>query len=81
MNQEEEKDKYAALWVSHSSMTDFLNCPRSYFLRNIYRDKTTGKKISLISPALALVQVVHEVLESLSVLPERPLAGGCPEAY
>jgi len=63
------QDKYAAVWVSHSSISDFLKCPRAYFLRNVYKDPITGRKISLINPALALGQVVHRVLEALSVLP------------
>jgi len=63
------QDKYTAVWVSHSSITDFLQCPRAYFLKNVYKDPVTGRKISLTSPALALGQAVHEVLESLSVLP------------
>ena len=64
-----EPDKYSAVWVSHSSITDFLNCPRAYFLRNVYKDPKSGRKMSLTGPALSLGQVVHEVLESLSVLP------------
>lgn len=62
-------DKYAAVWVSHSSIADFLKCPRAYYLKNIYRDKATGNKIKLMSPPLALGQAVHEVIESLSCLP------------
>ncbi|MBL7159594.1 PD-(D/E)XK nuclease family protein [Candidatus Microgenomates bacterium] len=62
------KDKYTAVWVSHSSIYDFLKCPRAYFLRNIYKDPTTGRKISLINPALALGQTIHKTLEALSVL-------------
>jgi len=34
---EKEKDKFAAIWISHSSISDFLKCPRSYFLKNIYK--------------------------------------------
>jgi len=63
------KDKYSAVWVSHSSMSDYLKCPRAYFLRNVYRDPKTHHKISLMAPALALGQAVHEVIESLSTLP------------
>src|SRR3989338_4517432 len=33
------KDKYTAVWVSHSSITDFLKCPRAYFLHNIYKKR------------------------------------------
>jgi ATP-dependent helicase/DNAse subunit B len=63
------KDKYSAVWVSHSSINDYLNCPRSYFLKNVYKDPKTGHKIKITSPALSLGQTVHEVVESLSVLP------------
>lgn len=62
------KDKYTAVWVSHSTISDFLNCPRAYFLKNVYRSLKTGHKINIISPPLALGQAVHEVIESLSVL-------------
>ena len=63
-------DKYTATWVSHTSISDFLRCPRAYFLKNVYKDPKTRHKIKLMSPALALGQAVHEVLESLSVLPK-----------
>lgn len=62
-------DPYSAVWVSHSSINDFLNCPRAYHLRNIYRDPKTGHKIKLVSPPLTLGQAIHEIIDSLSVLP------------
>lgn len=62
-------DKYSAVWVSHTSINDFLCCPRAYYLKNMYRDPKTGHKIKLMSPPLALGQAVHEVIEALSVLP------------
>lgn len=62
-------DKYKAVWVSHSSISDFLVCPRAYYLRNVYKDPSTGRKITVTSEALTLGQCVHEVLESLSTLP------------
>jgi ATP-dependent helicase/DNAse subunit B len=62
-------DKFSAVWVSHSSMSDFLKCPRAYYLKNVYKSPETGHKISIMSPPLALGQMVHEVVESLSVLP------------
>jgi ATP-dependent helicase/DNAse subunit B len=62
-------DKYTAVWVSHTSISDWLKCPRAYFLKNVYRDPKTKHKIKLMTPSLALGQSVHEVLESLSVLP------------
>jgi len=63
------QDKFSAVWVSHTSISDFLKCPRAYYLNNIYKDPGTGHKAKLMSPALALGQAVHEVVESLSVLP------------
>jgi CRISPR/Cas system-associated exonuclease Cas4 (RecB family) len=62
-------DKFLAVWVSHSSIGDYLKCPRAYFLNNVYKDPATGHKVKIMSPALALGQIVHEVVESLSVLP------------
>jgi len=62
-------DKFTATWVSHTSIADFLKCPRAYYLKNVYKDPKTNHKIQLMSPALALGQAVHEVVESLSVLP------------
>lgn len=62
-------DPYQATWVSHTSINDFLQCPRAYYLNNVYKDPKTGHKIQLMSPALALGQIVHGVLENLSNLP------------
>ncbi|OGH67853.1 MAG: hypothetical protein A3J66_02750 [Candidatus Magasanikbacteria bacterium RIFCSPHIGHO2_02_FULL_47_14] len=61
-------DKFAATWVSHSSISDYLTCPRSYFLKNIYKDPVTNRKMKIMNPALALGQAVHETLEALSSL-------------
>jgi len=63
------KDKYSAVWVSHTSLNDYLKCPRSYYLKNVYKDPKTGHKIQLTGPSLALGASVHEVVESLSVIP------------
>ncbi len=65
------KDKYTATWVSHSSISDFLTCPRAYFLKNVYRDPKNNHKVQLVSPPLSLGSVVHEVIESLSFLPTK----------
>src|SRR3989339_343114 len=62
------KDKFTALWVSHSSISDYLKCPRAYYYKNVYKDPGSGRKITLMSPNLALGQSVHEVLEVLSHL-------------
>ncbi len=68
-------DKYTAVWVSHSSISDFLRCPRAYFLKNVYRQPGTNRKVKLVSPAMALGAAVHETLESLSVLPRQTRFG------
>jgi ATP-dependent helicase/DNAse subunit B len=58
-------DKYKAVWVSHSSMGDFIKCPRLYFLHNVYKDPKSGNKIAIISPHMSLGVAVHNVLENL----------------
>ncbi len=57
-------DKYSAVWVSHSSMGDFLKCPRAYFLHNVYKNEN-GRKINIVNPHLSLGIAVHETLEGL----------------
>src|SRR3989339_2289985 len=62
------KDKNSAIWVWHWWIRNFLECPRGYYLRNIYKDPNTGHKIKVVSPPLSLGAAVHEVVESLSEL-------------
>lgn len=62
-------DKYGAVWVSHSSMGDFLKCPRAYYLHNVYKDPKTGRKINIVGPAMSLGLAVHTVLEGLNQYP------------
>lgn len=61
-----EKNKFKAIWVSHSSMGDFVKCPRAYFLHNVYKDPKTGRKINITSPAMSLGIAVHAVIEPLA---------------
>ncbi len=63
--------KYKAVWVSHSSMGDFLKCPRLYYLSNIYRDPKTKNKISIVNSHMVLGLTVHNVLESLLNFPSK----------
>jgi len=63
------KDKYNAVWVSHSSMGDFLKCKRAYYLHNVYKDPKTGRKINIVNPSLSLGQAVHATLERLKNIP------------
>lgn len=62
-------DKYKAVWLSHSSIADFLKCPRLYFLRNVYKDPRNNHKITIMTPPLALGQAIHDVFENISILP------------
>ncbi|MBI5077809.1 MAG: PD-(D/E)XK nuclease family protein [Candidatus Yonathbacteria bacterium] len=62
-------DKYTAVWVSHSSIGDFIKCPRSYYLHNMYKDPKTGHKVSIVTPHMSLGIAVHEVLEGLADFP------------
>lgn len=62
-------DKFSALWLSHSRISVFQKCPRAYYLSYLYRDPRDSRKVSLITPNLALGSAVHAVLESLSTIP------------
>ena len=63
------QDKYNAVWISHSSMGDFIRCPRAYYLHNIYKDPKTGRKINIVNGALSLGIAVHNTLEALKEIP------------
>lgn len=67
--EENKKRKRDAVWLSHSSISLYLKCPKAYYLGNVYRNPKTGNRIGIISPPLALGQAVHEVLEQLSEIP------------
>ncbi|MEI6352622.1 MAG: PD-(D/E)XK nuclease family protein [Candidatus Nomurabacteria bacterium] len=58
-------DKYKSVWISHSSINDFLSCDRLYFLKNVYKDPSTRRKINIASPYLTLGIAVHKVIEDL----------------
>ncbi len=63
------QDKYSAIWVSHSSMQDFLKCPRLYYLHNVFKSPDTGRKMSIVTPHMSLGIAVHQVLEDLADYP------------
>lgn len=63
------KYPFGSVWVSHSSMGDFLKCPRLYYLNNVYKSPETGRKIGVVSPALSLGTAVHETIEPLAFIP------------
>lgn len=63
----QENTKYNAVWLSHSSISDYKKCPRLYYLRNIWKNKL-GQKINIVSPALSLGSAVHQTIEPLALL-------------
>lgn len=63
------KYPFGAVWLSHSSLSDFAKCPRLYFLRNVYKKQPENKKVQLVNPFLTLGMAVHDTLESIRYLP------------
>ncbi len=62
----QKNSKYNSVWISHSSIGDFLKCHKAYYLKNIYKNPKTGRKIGIVNPALSLGSSVHEVVEGLA---------------
>jgi hypothetical protein len=52
-----------AIFMSHTSLNDYLTCPRSYYLKNIYRDPKTGNRIQIANPYLSLGSTVHDSIK------------------
>lgn len=60
------KQKYKfvkdALWVSYTGLKDFWKCPRSYYLKNRYRDPKTQNRLLIASPPMTLGSLVHDAI-------------------
>ncbi len=48
------------IFISFTSLSDFLKCPNSFYLKNIYRDPKSGNRIQIASPYLSLGSTVHD---------------------
>lgn len=48
------------IFISYTSLNDFLKCKRSYYLKNIYRDPKSGLRVQIASPYLSLGSTVHD---------------------
>lgn len=57
------------IYISYTSLRDFLKCPNSYFLKNIYKQSLPSKpgeeahepfRVQIASPYLSLGSVVHD---------------------
>lgn len=51
------------IFISYTSLSDFLKCPRTYYLKNIYRDPKTNFRLQIASPHLSLGSTVHDTIK------------------
>jgi len=49
-----------AIYLSHTSLRDFAKCPRAYYLKNLYKDPVSGRKLHIASPYLTLGVTIHD---------------------
>lgn len=61
------KNKFFATWISHSSISSFLNCERCYYLQNVYKTPDR-RKIAIASPYMTMGSVLHGTIEPYSLL-------------
>ncbi|QQG43736.1 MAG: PD-(D/E)XK nuclease family protein [Candidatus Daviesbacteria bacterium] len=52
-----------ALFLSYTSLSDFLKCPHSFYLKNLYRDPKSGHRLQIASPYLSLGSTVHDAIK------------------
>lgn len=69
------------IFISFTSLKDFLNCPRSYYLKNIYRDPKSGNRIQVASPYLSLGSIVHDSVKWFLEIDEKPTLDGLIRKY
>ncbi len=61
-----------AIYLSYTSLNDFLRCPKSYYLKNVYRNPQTGYKLQIASPYITLGATVHDALDWYIKQPKKP---------
>lgn len=52
-----------ALFISYTALKDFLKCPKSYYLKNRYRDPKTGYRLQIASGPMTLGSLVHDAIK------------------
>ncbi|MCL5018903.1 MAG: PD-(D/E)XK nuclease family protein [Patescibacteria group bacterium] len=52
-----------ALFISHTGLKDFLNCPRAYFLKNRFKNPKTGYRMQIVSAPMTLGSLVHDAIK------------------
>ncbi len=60
-----QEDKYipGALFISYTGLKDFLKCPNSFYLKNIYRNSKTGYRMQIASGPMTLGSLVHDAIK------------------
>ena len=48
------------IYLSYTSLKDFLKCPRSYYLKDLYKDPKNNFRLQIASPHLTLGSTVHD---------------------
>ncbi len=64
-----DRRKYFATWISHSSSKAFLDCQLAWYYQYVWRNPATNHKIRLTAPPLSLGKAVHAVLDELNTIP------------
>ena len=62
-----------ALYLSYTSLNDFIKCPKSYYLKNIYRNPKNGFKMQIASPYLTLGATVHDTIKWFLECEDKPV--------
>lgn len=52
-----------ALFISYTALKDFLKCPKSYYLKNRYRDPKSGYRLQIASGPMTLGSLVHDAIK------------------
>ncbi len=60
------------IYISYTSLTDFIKCSNAYYLKNIYRDERQGFKLQIINPYLVLGSTVHDTIKWYLESPTKP---------
>lgn len=68
------------IYLAYTSLKDFLKCPRSYFLKSIYKNKN-GRRIQVASPYLSLGSTVHDSVKWFLETKEKPTLEELIEKY
>src|SRR3989338_11010542 len=59
----EDKFIKGALFLSYTSLKDFEKCPRSFYLKDIYRDPKTGFRMQIPASYMTLGALVHDAIK------------------